>query len=65
MNAEPDADLSFARTLAAAGLHDVEPSDLAFLRQAHARLQRPLPLPVGFLVTTQPACLPALFAADP
>ncbi|HZP88714.1 MAG TPA: hypothetical protein VFB54_18030 [Burkholderiales bacterium] len=64
MGALGDDDLAFASALAAAGLHDLDPADLAFLRRAHERLQRPLPLPTGFVVTTQPACLPALFSED-
>jgi hypothetical protein len=56
-----DTSLAFDAALAAAGLHDLDPRDLAFLRQAYDRLREPLPVPTGFRTTTEPACLMDIF----
>ena len=48
-------DEELTASLARAGLHGLSEADMLYLRDALARLQRPLPLPVGFDRTTAPA----------
>jgi hypothetical protein len=56
-------DVAFRCALAAAGLTDLTPGDVAFLRRAYQHLQQPLQAPIGLSpATTEPACLARLFA---
>ena len=61
MQKNKDQDLAFACALAAAGLDDLAPGDIAFLREAFGRMQQPLQLPSGFVATTAPAVFPDIF----
>ena len=65
MDAADDEDVALQCALAAAGLTELAPGDVLFLREAYARMQQPLQVPSGFSpATTEPACLALLFAEE-